>query len=191
MTRGPCALALILALLPAVASAEFKLSELMQLLAAVPSARARFTETKDMALLNKPLVVTGRLVYVRPDRLERHVLTPNEERVVIAGSEVTVEDRARGRSRTFSSAAHPALLALVESLRATLAGDLAALERHFAVTLEGQRDAWTLVLVPRDAQMIQAIVRIRIGGVDGSVRRIEIDEASGDRSVTSIVEDPR
>jgi len=47
------------------------------------------------------------------------------------------------------------------------------------------------VLVPRDAQMIQAIVRIRIGGVDGSVRRIEIDEASGDRSVTSIVEDPR
>jgi hypothetical protein len=60
VTRGPCALALILALLPAVASAELKLSELMQLLAAVPSARARFTETKDMALLNKPLVVTGR-----------------------------------------------------------------------------------------------------------------------------------
>lgn len=188
MRRPLRALVLLVALAPATAAADFSLPDLMQMLARVPSARARFTETKQVALLSKPLVVTGRLAYVRPDRLERHVLTPHDERVAIVGSQVTVENRTRNQTRTFSTSADPMLLALVESLRATLAGDLPALERFFAVTLHGQRDDWTLVLVPRDAQVAATIARIRIGGAQSGLRRLEIDEAGGDRSVTSIDE---
>ena len=49
-------------------AAEFGLAELMRLLGQVPSAEAHFTETRRIALLQSPLVVKGRLAYVRPDR---------------------------------------------------------------------------------------------------------------------------
>jgi outer membrane lipoprotein-sorting protein len=181
----------IAALAPPASAAGFALPELMQMLAGVPAARASFVETRQVALLSQPLVVTGRLAWNRPDRLERHVLTPNDERIVIVGTEVTVENRARRQTRTFSLAASPALFALIESLRGTLAGDLPALQRHFAVALEGQRDNWTLVLVPGNAELAAAITRIRMSGVGAGLRRIEIDEAGGDRSVTTLSDDPR
>ena len=73
----------------------------MRAFAGVQSARARFTETKQLALLKAPLVLTGTLTYQRPDRLEKHVLTPYDERIAIAGTEISVDNKSRGRTQTF------------------------------------------------------------------------------------------
>ena len=72
-------------------------AELMQVLSDVPSSRARFIETRHSALLKKPLVLSGRLVYRRPDRLEKHVQTPFEESIIDRG--IARVDHAAGRRR--------------------------------------------------------------------------------------------
>jgi outer membrane lipoprotein-sorting protein len=192
VTRVLC-VALVLAAAGAVgvSAAEPALADLMRQLAGVPRARARFTETKHVALLTAPLTLTGTLSYDRPDRLEKHVLTPYDERIAIAGTQVTVENNTRGRTQNVSVASNPTLHALVESLRATLAGDLAALERHFDVTLERKGDEWTIVLVPREPGTLALIARIRLGGSGNQLRRIDIEEAGGDRSEMSIQDDAR
>jgi len=131
-------------------------------------------------------VLKGSLVYARPDRLEKIVVAPYEERTVIAGNSVTVENRALKQKRSFSLASSAAISALVESMRATLAGDRAALERHYSIQLEGRADAWTLSLAPRDPKLAAMIKRIQVAGVRERVKRIEVEEASGDRSVMVI-----
>ena len=185
LARWP-ALLLAAALAWPACAAEFDLAALMEMLAGVASAKDDFTETKHSALLSTPLVLKGSLVYARPDRLEKIVLAPYEERTVIAGNSVTIENRTLKQTRTFSLASSAAVSALVESMRATLAGDRATLERHYSVQLDGRAEAWRLALAPRERKLAAMIKRIQISGVRERVKRIEIEEASGDRSVMLI-----
>lgn len=169
-----------------VHAADFDLPVLMELLAAVPASKDSFSETKHSAVLSTPLALKGTLAYARPDRLEKIVLAPYEERTVVAGNNVTMENRALQQSRTFSLASSSPLSAFIESMRATLAGDRAALERHYRVQLEGKAEAWTMTLVPREKKLASLVKRIQIGGARERLKRIEVEEASGDRSVMLI-----
>ena len=170
-------------------AADFELGALMEMLAAVPSAKDTFTETRTSAVLTAPLVLKGTLAYVRPDRLEKAVLAPYMDRTVISGDNVTVENRALKLARTFSLASSTTVSALVESMRATLAGDRAALERHYTIQLEGRPEAWTLMLVPREQKLAAQVKRIQIAGVRERLKRVEIEEATADRSVMLISPD--
>ena len=179
------AVAVPVLVLPARA-ADFELSALMELLAAVPSSRDSFSETKHSAVLSAPLLLKGTLAYTRPDRLEKSVLAPYEERTVVAGNSVTMENRTLQQSRTFSLSSSSPVSAFVESMRATLAGDRAALERHYRVQLGGKAESWSMTLVPREKKLASLVKRIQIGGARERLRRIEVEEASGDRSVMLI-----
>ena len=180
--------ALLLAALLAlpVRAADFELPALMELLAAVQSSKDSFSETKHSAVLSTPLLLKGTLSYARPDRLEKNVLAPYEERTLVTGSSVTMENRALQQSRTFSLASSSPISAFVESMRATLAGDRAALERHYRVQLEGQAESWSMTLVPREKKLASLVKRIQIGGARDRLKRIEVEETSGDRSVMLI-----
>jgi hypothetical protein len=171
--------------LPASA-ADLELTELMTLLAGVPSATNSFIESKQSALLSAPLVLKGRLVYGRPDHLEKHVLSPYDENTVIARGAVSIENRTLKQKKSFALSASTSAAALVEGMRATLAGDAPALERYYSIRLEGSRDAWLLTLTPRDEKLAGMVARIRIAGARERLRRIEVDEGSGDQSVMLI-----
>jgi len=166
-------------------------SDLMQALSDVPSSRARFIETRHSALLKMPLVLSGTLVYRRPDRLEKHVQAPFAESITIEGTRVSITREGADKGRVFTLPASGPAQALIESLRATLAGDLPALERHFAVAVAGGREDWTMSLTPRDSALGAAVLRVDFAGRENRVQRIEILEAGGDRSVTTISDDGR
>src|SRR5262245_7879581 len=133
--------ALLLALIPLLAGTapQLTITELMQMLGSVESANARFVETRHSALLKSPLVLQGTLAYRRPDRVEKHVLSPYDERITVEGGRLSLENRAQNRKRSMAVTAAPGLAALVESIRATRAGDLAALQRYYAVDVDGSR----------------------------------------------------
>ena len=182
---------LLVAALAGVASAgvsAFSPAELMQLLSGVQSSRVQFVETRHSAMLKQPLVLSGRLVYRRPDRLEKHVQAPFVETITIEGSRVTVARSGSEGDRVITLPAGSTAQALIESLRATLAGDLPALERHFAVSVDGTRSAWSMSLTPRTAL---PVVRVDFAGRDDRVQRIEVVESGGDRTVTTISDEVR
>ena len=166
-------------------------AELMQTLSDVPSSRVHFIETRHSTMLKKPLMLSGRLVYRRPDRLEKHVQAPYEESITIEGTRVSVTRPGADAGRVFTLPASSAAQALIESLRATLAGDLQALERHFAVAVSGSRNDWTMSLTPRDAALGAVVLRVDFAGKGSRVQRIEVLEAGGDRSVTTISDEGR
>ena len=99
--------------------------------------QARFTERKFSALLKAPVESSGTLVFRAPDLLEKRTVEPQRESVRIEGNVVTYEGAPLGgnvQKRTFALSDAPLLAALIESLRATLAGDLPALRRHYDVS---------------------------------------------------------
>jgi outer membrane lipoprotein-sorting protein len=184
-------IALALALAgPARAAHAWGLEQLMIELGRVQHAKARFVERKYLEVLTKPLELAGTLEYSAPDRLERRTLSPKPESFVVDGDRLTLED-ARGRRRSFALQDNPVLWAFVESIRSTLKGDLAALERFYAVSLHGGREDWQLVLEPKERRMSAIVSSIRIGGRDGKIGSIEIRETRGDRSEMTIVEEGR
>jgi hypothetical protein len=180
--RDACifSLALALAILPRTACA-FDLAELMAMMGQVETSSVGFEETKYVATLTTPIVRRGTLRYVRPDRLEMHVVTPFFERMDIVGNILTIETK-RG-VRQIDLAGEPAAAAWVAGVRATLAGDRSALARHFTLRLSGQAARWTLTLLPLDPALSSVIQGITVDGVQAQLTRIEVDERAGDRTV--------
>ena len=164
------------------------LEQLMHVLGQRDHGRASFTETKYLRLLSRPLTLKGTLSYQAPDRLEKRTLEPNEEILLVDGDRVTVEIPVRRIKRSFALQEHPVLWGFVESIRATLLGDGATLERFYHADLRGGPEGWRLSLKPIDARMAAVIGEIRIAGTGGSVSSVEILETRGDRSVIKIRE---
>jgi outer membrane lipoprotein-sorting protein len=168
----------------AAAGADWDAAQLFDRLAKERPAHARFHERKYLALLSEPVDSSGELVFTPPDRLEKRTLSPKPEAVIVDGTRVTLE--RGGRKQTLELNEHPAIGVLIESVRATLTGNLPALTREYLVKLDGDAARWRLVLRPLDASLTRFVERIEIGGAEAQVRTVETFQADGDRSVMTI-----
>jgi outer membrane lipoprotein-sorting protein len=150
---------------------------------------AKFVEQKYLKILKSPLESRGTLSYKPPNRLEKITDFPRTESLVVDDDKVTLET-PRFR-RVISLREYPTVRAFVESIRATLKGDLATLRKVYETSLSGGSARWQLSLVPADPAMQAVIKRVLIGGSADRVQSVEIQEADGDRSVMTVSEDGR
>ncbi|HEY7239199.1 MAG TPA: outer membrane lipoprotein carrier protein LolA [Burkholderiales bacterium] len=170
-------------------SSTWDVARLMQELAKVKTSKGRFVERRYVGILTTPLESSGTLLYVAPDRLEKRTLSPRVEAMLLEGDRLTLESEQPKRRRSIRLEDYPAVGVFVESIRSTLAGDLAALKRVFQIALEGDERRWGLVLRPGDANMQELVSEIRIGGSRGTIDSIEFLEPNGDRSTMTITRD--
>jgi Outer membrane lipoprotein carrier protein LolA-like len=182
--RQVFAVAVLMLVTVIVHGADWSLDQLMQRLARVEVDRATFSETKYLAMLNRPVESSGELYYAAPHRLEKRTLLPKPETLILDRGALVIE---RGRKkRHLSLQQHPELAAFIDSIRATLAGDRAALERNYRLSLDGTAEQWTLLLIPLDANILAVVERIRMTGTGDAVQRIDIIQADGNYSVMQI-----
>jgi hypothetical protein len=168
----------------AQAAPDWTLERLLQAFAQAREARASFVERKHVQVLERPLVSSGELRFVAPDRLEKRTLRPRAERLAVEGERLTLE---RGERRLeLDLRSHPEVAAFVESIRGTLAGDRAALERHYRLQLDGGEASWALTLTPRHPQMAALVERVRIAGRRAQISVVEIEQANGDHTLMSV-----
>jgi hypothetical protein len=183
--------ALMLPLLPLLSTvsatagaARFDLAALMALLATRTSGEARFTEERTVSGLDSPLRAAGTLAFQAPDRFVRRQTEPRAESMEVAGNRL-VWTRG-GRTRQVALDAVPEAAALLEALRGTLAGDAAALQRHFDASVGGSPALWTLSLKPRDAQLANAVRGLQIAGSGADLRSVDLQMTGGDRALMLI-----
>lgn len=157
---------------------------LMSLLAQRQHGHVSFTEQHFLAVLDRPVSSSGELLYDAPDRLEKRTLTPKPETLVLQHGVLTAQ---RGRhTYTLNVSDYPQVVPLIDSMRATLAGDRASLEHLFRVSFDGTLDQWTLLLLPSDPTVARSVKQIRIAGARDAIHTVEIQQADGDRSVLTI-----
>ena len=177
-------LLLVSVLAHASLAADWGLDDLMSALAQKSDGRARFSEKKFIAMLDKPVESSGYLVYVRPGHLEKNTLKPLPERLTLESGTLSIEQTGQKQSLQLSD--YPELASFIESLRGTLAGDRNALERVYRLYLGGSSTHWTLLLLPSAPEMAATISQIKITGAGDQLRSIEIQQMDGDRSVMDI-----
>ena len=160
------------------------LDKLMGLLAQRQHGHVTFVEEHFLAVLDRPVESSGELLYDAPDHLEKRTLKPKPETVVLEHGVITAH---RGRhTYVLNLSDYPQIVPLIDSIRATLAGDRASLERIFKVTFDGTLDHWTLLLLPSDASVAKSVKQIRIEGARDAIHSVEIQQADGDRSLLTI-----
>jgi hypothetical protein len=168
----------------AQSAAQPAFDELLQLFALRRHGRVSFTEVQQLAMLERPLQSSGELLYEAPDRLEKRTLRPMAETLILEHGVLTA--RRGHRTYVMELRDYPQVVPFIESIRATLAGDRAALERTFRVQFDGTLAHWTLLLVPADLTLTGTVKDIRIEGERDAIRTVEIRHADGDRSLLSI-----
>jgi len=109
------------------------LDEVLHLLQQRRHGEVSFVEQRFLSLLKRPQESSGELVYDAPNRLEKRTLEPHPATLLLDGN-VLKEERGH-HSRVIDLNAYPQVLPFVESVRATLAGDRATLERLFRLEL--------------------------------------------------------
>ena len=168
--------------------------------------RATFVEIKYSTLLTQPIESSGTLRFRAPDLLEKVTVAPQRERVTIEGDRVSIESVGSNgglRQATLRVSGMSQLAPLIESLRATLAGDVAALNLHYDIALLAVRHqpdvpasdaarrmaktladptAWTLQLTPRDPALRASVQSVLLYGVGREIGLVEFVEATGDRT---------
>lgn len=183
--KARAALAVALCLASSFApAAEWGVTQLFESLAKQKVTRATFQEKKFLALLDRPVESSGELVFTPPDRLEKRTFRPRPESLVVDRDLVTLE--RGGKRQSLSLRDNPAIAVLIESLRGTLAGDLALLTRTYSAGLEGSPARWKLIVRPLDPSLGVLVEHIEIGGGEARVHTVEIFQADGDRSVMTL-----
>lgn len=157
---------------PATAAKPVNTNWILARLARPAPMRTAFVELRESPLLKTPLRLSGE--YRRPSDgvLVREVRAPYAETTTISAGEATIE-RAGKSPRTFSLTRAPELGSLQASFGALLSGDGAALRQHYAITSDGSRQQWTLVMVPKDEQLAGKLRDITLYGQGSELRCIE------------------
>ncbi|HXE37477.1 MAG TPA: LolA-related protein [Azonexus sp.] len=175
---------LLAAALALPALAAFDVGQLMDDLARHKGGKARFVEKKYISLLDKPVVSTGEMTYTAPDRLEKRTLTPKPEILLLDKDLLSIEREKQKLSINLGN--QPEALAFIDSIRGTLTGNRAALEKNYYLHLAGTQEKWVLTLLPSEQKIAALVLRIVVSGSKNQIRSIEYLQADGDRSVMSI-----
>lgn len=167
-----------------------------QIMAAVRSVRhvnARYVEHRSLHILRSPIETRGTLRFDAPDRLEK-IADPTPagpgEHLLIDGDQLTIDRGSGAAPVVIAMYEHPEIGVLAESIRATLSGDGAALQRIFDVTPSGTLAHWQLVLQPRNAADRKLLQWMRVIGYGQRITEIDTADSEGDRSEMNIVEQP-
>ena len=176
--------ALVLATGMASAAAAFDLAQLTQLLASKRSGEATFVEKREVSVLDRTVMTSGRLSFEAPDTFVRENLKPQRERVAVVGNMLTMSRGDRSRSVALDSL--PEASVIIEAIRGTLTGNRDALQKLFETNVSGNAERWSLELVPRDARLRAQVATVRVSGRQAEVREMLVVMPDGDRSTMTI-----
>lgn len=157
----------------------FSLTDLTQTLQQPANVQGAFTQQRYLKSLTKPMTTSGAFTLVPKKGLLWQMQKPFD---------TTLRVRADGIMQWTGSAwTNPNANKLgqnrqIQLFLDLLGGNTQGLEKQFNLSLSGTAQQWTLQLTPKTAITRQIFTRIDISG-DSVVRKIELHEKQGDRTV--------
>lgn len=153
-------------------------SELVAKNAQVNSIRCRFTQTRALAVLAKPVKKAGTFYFLAPDNM----LLRFDDGDYIKMTREWFEMNTAGKAAATKVASNPMLKSLNSILSACVAGDFETVSRGFAVAYEQSAKEWRVTLAPQRGKAAAKLARIVIvfDRADMSLNLLKMEEKSGD-----------
>lgn len=184
--RSAAKLAAFLVLAAGAACAHaLTLAGLQALLQAAPRPDAPYVETRESPWLSSPVTTRGTL-HVTTKALEKRVEQPRQETWRLLEDRVEWQGAQPSERKQILFSQSPALQALADVTRRAAAGDLAALERDFEVSLGGDENVWSVRLQPRTPLVARQLASVELQGTGGQLRVLVVTERQGERTTTRI-----
>ena len=158
----------------------FSAAELAQTLQKPANVQGAFTQQRYLKSLTKPMTTNGQFVLIPKRGLLWHMQKPFENRL-----RVRADGIMQWNGKSWVAANQSKMNGQSQQIRLfldLLGGNTQGLEKQFDLQLSGSQQKWTLRLNPKTALMKQIFNHIEISG-DSVVRRIELNEKQGDRTV--------
>ena len=158
----------------------FSATELAQTLQKPANVQGAFTQQLYLKSLTKPMTTNGQFVLIPKRGLLWHMQKPFENRL-----RVRADGIMQWNGKSWVAANQSKMNGQSQQIRLfldLLGGNTQGLEKQFDLQLSGSQQKWTLRLNPKTALMKQIFNHIEISG-DSVVRRIELNEKQGDRTV--------
>ena len=158
----------------------FSTAELAQNLQKPANVQGAFTQQRYLKSLAKPMTTNGQFVLIPKRGLLWHMQKPFENRL-----RVRADGIMQWNGKSWVAANQSKMNGQSQQIRLfldLLGGNTQGLEKQFDLQLSGSQQKWTLRLNPKTALMKQIFNHIEISG-DNVVRRIELNEKQGDRTV--------
>ena len=160
------------------ASAESTLEQLLDGLKITEVSEFRYTETREMKLLNRASLARGKL-YVSPQQMVIEQTTPKQSLVLIDANRLQYQESARGIyfvKKLNSPLTVPGIGSFLSLLQARM--PLEQLQAQFLIELEQHKQAWKIILIPRNQVDID---RMEISGLTGQgADLLKLGYADGD-----------
>lgn len=145
-----------------------------------PVLKGEFEQTKTLKGFKNPLVSKGEFLVARGQGVWWHTQQPFESTLVVTKTRLFTRNPDGSASNLMDAQAQPGLQQVNELIFSLLAADLDALADKFTITAQPNGAAgWTLVLVPRDANLAKFLVRATLAG-ERDVQSVRLEESRGD-----------
>lgn len=178
--------AVLLALAGAAVAADLPLLvELQQGLAGATNVQSDFIQEKKLALLQRTVVIKGRLAVQQPDQLSWQVLEPIRYKMVIHGTLLKQWDEETGKIQSISLGGNPVFKVVVTQLRAWFSGQFDLLVKDFTVEADPGAESPRLVFIPREESFAFKMIGRVVMTFRPDKRYIQdlvIEERSGDQT---------
>ncbi len=171
----------LFALAPCAAGA-FGLDQLQAQLRATPIVRGSFVQQKFLRALPQPLTSRGDFTLAQGKGLLWQLTSPFAQDLRITPQGIAKRD-AQGQWQALPQQMGASRETGI--FLAVLAGDTHGLQENFDISLAGDAQDWTMTMKPSSALLSQVFDAIVIQG-DTLVRRIELRETQGDRTVLQL-----
>jgi outer membrane lipoprotein-sorting protein len=161
------------------------LSKLEERVAGIETLKADFVQQEFLAVLEDPLLLKGTIAMEKPDLFSWKVREPLKYSMVIRGGVVRQWDEDTRRVGKISLSENPVFAMAIQQMREWLSGAYRSMLGQYEVTVV-DREPLSLEFIPRDtalAQEVIAVVTIEFDRDDRYIRRIDIREKEGDRTL--------
>ena len=169
------------------------LESLMESRKSVKKSSAIFKEEKNVGAFKNMVVMEGKLYYQSPNHLIKQYTLPDEIRYETDNSTIIIEEydsiTEQKEKQRVKLDRIPMLNAFITALRGVLSGNIESVKKLFDVTFSENNRNWLISLTPREEAINKLISTMVIGGKDENILLIEINERSGDSTITKILSD--
>ena len=166
------------------------LEKLMTARKSIKETSAAFTEDKKVSALKEILHMQGTLLYRSPNYLLKIYTSPERISYEATNDSILIKNldgNSEEEEQIIGIDRIPVLHAFIAGLRGILGGNIKDVREFFQVDFSASAQNWSIKLIPKDDETRKQISELIIRGKNEQVLNIEINENSGDSSITTIM----
>ncbi|MCP3697722.1 MAG: outer membrane lipoprotein carrier protein LolA [Aliivibrio sp.] len=160
----------------------FDIDELQQQLAQSTLVRGEFKQVRTMQMFSQPLSTSGTFLLDHEKGLLWQQTKPFPINLTLTQNKL--RQSINGEAQVMNDSENPMAFYFTRLFLSLFKGDTDAIEENFTLQLSGEKDAWTLLLIPTTSPIDSIFKSIKIEGGQ-YLNRVVLSEVRGD--VTEMV----